>query len=73
MANDMTTWMDAAADQMKQFTPKSGFNVVAVDQMALPGEALYLVDHFDSKDDAEEAAVAYQKKSGDKTYVYGAE
>jgi hypothetical protein len=66
------SWIVKAGEQIKKFTPKSGFNVVAVDDQELPGEALYLVAHYDDQKEAAQAARAYQAKSGDKTYVYPA-
>ena len=65
-------WLTAAAEQIKKFTPKSGFNVVAVDRLEVPGEALYLVAHCDEPEEAEQKRSAHQKKSGDPTYVYPA-
>jgi hypothetical protein len=66
------TWLDKAADQIAQFTPKTGYNVVAVDRMEKPGEALYLVEHYDDAVAAEKARAAHEKKSGNPSYVYGA-
>lgn len=64
------TWIDKASDQIAKFTPKSGYNVVAVDQSERPGEALYLVGHEEDKAAAERLRAAHQKKSGNTTYVY---
>jgi hypothetical protein len=66
------TWIDLAAAQIKKLTPKTGFNVVAVDSYENPGEALYFVDHFDNAEEAEKARATYQKKHKDVAYVYPA-
>lgn len=63
-------WIEKASAQIAEMTPKTGFNVVAVDRMERPGEALYLIDHFTDEGKAEAARAAHEAKSGDKTYVY---
>lgn len=64
-------WLQAAAEQVKKFTPTKGYNVVAVDRLEKPGEALYLVGHTDDEKEAERMAAAHQKKTGDAAHVYG--
>jgi hypothetical protein len=66
------SWIDEAFAQVDQLTPATGFNVVAVDSMELPGEGLYLVSHHATQEEAEAARAAHQAASGDKTYVYAA-
>jgi hypothetical protein len=51
--------------------PKKGFNLVGVDDMATPGEQLYLVANFATRGEAERAAKSRQ--TTDKLYVYGPE
>lgn len=68
----MAHWIEKAQKQIAKLTPKTGFNVVAVDSYEKPGRALYLVDHFDDEKEAEKARAAHEKKSGDKAYVYAA-
>lgn len=58
--------------QIKEFTPPTGFNVVAVDSYEKPGKALYLVGHFDDEDKAESARSAHEKKTRDISYIYSA-
>lgn len=65
-------WLEKATEQIAKFTPKTGFNIVGVDRMERPGEALYLVDHASDSGTAEKLRVAHEKKSGNKTYVYAA-
>jgi hypothetical protein len=64
------SWIDAATAQVKELTPKTGFNVVAVDASEKPGDALYLVGHFDDAAAAEKARAAHQAKSKNIAYVY---
>ncbi len=40
------------AEKLK-FVPKKGFNVVGVDKTALPGEALFLVGNYNTREDAQ--------------------
>lgn len=63
-------WVEKATAQIAEMTPRTGFNVVAVDRMERPGEALYLVNHFTDEGKAEAARAAHEAKSGDKSYVY---
>ena len=66
------SWLERSAAEVKKFTPASGYNVVGVDRMEKPGEALYLVLHTEDPDEAERVATAHAKKSGNKTHVYKA-
>jgi hypothetical protein len=65
-------WLEKALDAKEKMTPDTGFNVVAVDRMERPGEALYLVSHHSDAAAAEKARAAHEKTSGNKTYVYAA-
>lgn len=67
------SWVKTAQEQRKKFTPKKGFNVVAVDDYEMPGEGLYLVAHFDTREEAEKAAKEHTKKRGETAFVYGPE
>lgn len=40
-------------EHKNKFVPKEGFNLVGVDDFEEPGEELYLVGHFDSREEAE--------------------
>lgn len=66
------SWVEKGLAQVAEFTPKAGFNVVAVDNYDAPGEAMYLVSHHTDKADAEKARAAHEKKSKDKSFVYPA-
>jgi hypothetical protein len=59
-------------EEKKRFIPKSGFNVVGVDDFEPIGEALYLVGHYSDRAKAEARAAAHSKESGDACYVYAA-
>ncbi len=60
---------------MERMTPKTGANVVGVDDFEDPGEELYLVKHCASVAEAEAYAKAYRKKhpDSDPVHVYPAE
>jgi hypothetical protein len=53
-----------------RFIPESGFNLVGFDWFELPGEKLYLIDHFDTRAEAE-AALAKRGGGHDDTFIYG--
>lgn len=57
---------DLISDEIKKFTPDKGFNLVGIDDFGMPGESLYLIEHFDTKDDA----IVAQKKMNIKTAIY---
>jgi predicted RNA-binding protein YlxR (DUF448 family) len=67
------SWLELAQQEIKRLTPARGFNVVAVDAYEMPGEGLYLVKHCETEEEAKKVAVAHEKKSKDKTYVYSPE
>jgi hypothetical protein len=69
------SWVERSSEAIERFMPKAGegFNVVAVDAYEEPGDELYLVGNFESEAEAEEAAAAHTKRSGDKAYVYAPE
>ncbi|KAF6246154.1 hypothetical protein C6990_10530 [Nitrosopumilus sp. b3] len=43
---------DKFKNEKVKLTPKTGFNLVAIDYFADSGEQLYLVEHFDMYQDA---------------------
>jgi hypothetical protein len=65
--------MDRAQQQVLDMTPEVGFNVVAVDDWKMAGDedALYMVAHYTDEAEAKKVAAEHEKKTGDKTYVYG--
>ncbi|MBI3639325.1 MAG: hypothetical protein HY223_03325 [Thaumarchaeota archaeon] len=44
-------------NEIEEFTPEIGFDLVGIDPFGIPGESLYFIDHFETK----EAAEAEQK------------
>lgn len=60
------------SEDKAKFIPKTGYNVVGVDDFELPGEQLYLVRHFDDEAAATAAATKFKKDNpGEAAYVYG--
>ncbi len=66
------TWIEKGLEQIAEFTPKTGFNVVAIDHYEAPGDAMYLVSHHKDKGEADKARAAHEKKTKDRSFVYGA-
>ena len=62
-------------DEKKEMTPKSGYNVVEVDDFAPLGEQLTCIEHFDSRDEAEKFVKGLQGGKDEEitVYVYGPE
>ncbi len=54
-------------DEMNEFTPETGFNLVGIDCYEQPGEKLYLIGHFDTRKKAEKEQTKYGKS---KTAIY---
>lgn len=63
-------WFEDAQAEILRFTPEEGFNVVGVDSFERPGEALYLVGHYATREEAAAAARAHEARSGDRAHVY---
>jgi hypothetical protein len=57
-------------DEKKEMTPKSGFNVVQVDDFATLGEQLTCIGHFDTREDAEKFTKEHTSEEMP-VYVYG--
>ena len=63
-------------NEIKQLTPKSGFNVILMDSFAPEGEKLTMVKHTETKQEALQVQLYYQElaKNGDvyadSVYVY---
>lgn len=56
----------------ERFTPKTGYNVVGVDDFERPGEQLYLISHHKDMAAAQAALEAFKARSkGDAAYIYG--
>ena len=65
--------MKEALDQREALTPKKGFNLVGVDTYGDPDDqGPYLVNHYDTRDEAEKAKAAQEKDDPETTfYIYG--
>lgn len=57
---------DLISEEREKFTPKEGFNLVGIDPHGKPGDSLYLIGHFDTKDEAE----LEQKNHSSNTVIY---
>ena len=53
----------------REFIPTTGFNLVGLDDFELPGEELYLIAHYATREEAE-AAMKRQPVS-DGMFIYG--
>lgn len=63
--------LDERLAAKKRLTPKSGFNVVAVDTFEPAGDELYLVSHHATRAKAEAKRAAYAKEHPmEPVYVY---
>ena len=64
------------SNEIKELTPKSGFNVILMDSFAPEGEKLTMVKHTESKQEALQVQLYYQElaKNGevyaDSVYIY---
>lgn len=63
-----------ALEAIEEMTPKTGFNLVGVDDFEEPGEELYLVGHFDTREAADAAKTDRLRKNPDEVlHIYAAE
>jgi len=58
---------------MERFVPDKGFNVVGVDSFEEPGDELYLIGHYATREEAEAAKASAEKSSSDAIHIYTAE
>lgn len=64
--------MRAMLKQKKEMTPKTGFNLVGLDDYEAPGEQLFLISAHKTKPEAVRAQKRYSVKSPEtKTFIYG--
>lgn len=57
---------DKMLAEKKKFLPKEGFNVVGEDDFEPPGERLYLLGNYSSKEEALAAKKEKEKENADK-------
>ena len=64
--------LKAMKKDRENFTPKTGFNLVGVDDYEVPGEQLYLIQHCTTEEEAVAAMTARKKiRPREKVYIYG--
>lgn len=58
--------------QKKEMTPKTGFNLVGLDDFEDPGEQLFLISSHKTEAEAKSAQKKYGSRNKDvKTFIYG--
>lgn len=63
--------IDAMLKQKKAMTPKSGFNLVGLDDFELPGEQLFLIGQYKTEGEANAAKKKHDARNKDvKTFIY---
>lgn len=69
----MADAMKAMLAQKKAMTPKSGFNLVGLDDFERPGEQLFIISSHKTQAEAERAQKKHHAKNPDtQTFIYGA-
>lgn len=64
--------LEAMRKDKKKWIPTDGFNVVGVDDFEDPGEQLYLVGHYATREEAQAALKKFQDRNpGHMAHVYG--
>ena len=65
--------LDVMLKDREKFIPKTGFNVVGVDEFEDPGEQLYLIGHAPTQGKAKRILAKFQRANPhDKAYIYPA-
>ena len=68
----MNEFLDKMSKERESLTPKTGFNIVIFDSYSPPGEMLTLVDHVETREEAEKIADEVGTKEFP-AYIYGGE
>ena len=68
----MNEFTDKMSKERESLTPKTGFNIVIFDGFSPPGEMLTLVDHVETREEAEKIADEVGTKEFP-AYIYGGE
>lgn len=55
-SKETEAYIDAILEAARAMIPESGYNVVGVDRYAVPTEALYFVENFKTREEAEQHA-----------------
>lgn len=67
------SFMDTVMTRVKamdRFIPSEGFNVVGVDSFEEPGDELYLIGHYTTREEAEAAKAEHEKTTEDAVHIY---
>ena len=67
-----SSYVDKIINETVELTPKTGYNVVQFDSFSKVGEMLTLIDHVDTREEAEKIAKEIDSKEFP-AYVYGPE
>jgi len=71
-AEGMKSYLQTCIDERKEMTPKSGYDVMELDDFARPGEKLSRIAHFETRAEAEK--FVEKNNSNESTlYVYGSD
>lgn len=46
-------------DEMDEFTPETGYDLVSIDSFTLPGDKLSFIGHFETREEAEKEQMKY--------------
>lgn len=64
--------LEAMRRDKEKWIPKQGYNVVGIDDFEVPGEQLFLVGHYVTRGEADEALKKFQERNpGHEAHVYG--
>ena len=67
----MSEMLEAMRRNKRKFLPQSGYNVVGVDDFELPGEQMFLVGHYPTREAAQAALEKFKERNpGHEGYVY---
>ena len=61
----MVGFLDLVLEDRRQNRPETGYNVYGLDDWALPGERIYVIEHFEDRREAE----AFQREQGPDTII----
>lgn len=68
----MSTSLKAMLAQKAALTPKEGYNLVGLDDYEEPGDQLFLIGHYKTREDAVRAEKDHNKRNKDvRTFIYG--
>ena len=65
------TQLELMQEAKEKALPKKGFRVVGVDSFSRPGDELYIVGDFATREEAEAKKAEKEKGSEDQFHIYG--